>query len=1039
MNLISVFTEHRLAANLAMVVMILAGVWSISQLAIQLNPQQQRQAVGITISWRGASAEDMEKLVTNPLEQQLWTVPDVKSLRSTTRDTNTYLEVSLDYGADVQKAIDEIKQRVGRIRSFPPDIEPPVVSAQEFTDLVAAVLISGPGEPGDLVPIARQLETELMNRGLTKISFQGLPSQELAIQVGSQTLFEMGVSVNELGLTLARLSQDTPGGTIGAGQMSRQLRGLDQRRDVEAFNELPVFSNAGHQLILLRDIATVEKRTVIDQPVASVGGEPAIVMYVRRAAGTDALDAARKLNSWLAERQATLTNIDLQIFLEAWVFIRDELNLILENGATGLVLVIITLLVFLQLRVGFWVMVGIPVTFMAALLGFYLSGGTINAISLIAIVMALGIVVDDAIVVAEEASTRFEQGASPLEAAQFGARRMLGPVIASSLTTLCAFMPLLLIEGSGVSEIPLMMMWVIAASLIECFLILPGHLKQAFTAARASTKSAFRERFDAGFARFREERVRPMVRLAMANRRLVVGGAFCIFFVPLYMWMSGWIKTEFNLSLDFEEVSANVQFTGNATQKDKLALLANLEAPLAAADESLGGDNLVMSVTTRNFALIANESKQGSQYASMRVQLVSPEKRAVSAEQLASAWLERAPRSAFLDALSIKKQGSYRSDFSFLLKGQDTPVLKAAGEALMAELATLDGVSNLNDDLPYGKEQWIFSLTTEGRALGLTTAELGSQLRGAYNGQRIQIFQQDRDELEVKLILPESERTNLSLLGQFPIKAPGGEMVPLATVATWEGKRGIDIIRHHNTERSIKISGDVDKSLLTGSEVVQYFNEHVRDKIVADYRVTTGLDDMSLAEQETGSDFGMQFLVALALIYIVLAWIFASYTWPLAVMAAIPLGLTGALLGHVFMGMNIGPMSMLGLFTLTGIIVNDSIILVSAYKLRVQEGIAPMQAIEDAVCARLRPVILTSITTTAGLFPLMLEQAPIAEIFTPLAAAICFGMLYGTVLVLIVIPALLSIVVSITERFGPADRPDPADTHGENHAAVPAH
>ena len=413
----------------------------------------------------------------------------------------------------------------------------------------------------------------------------------------------------------------------------------------------------------------------------------------------------------------------------------------------------------------------------------------------------------------------------------------------------------------------------------------------------------------------------------------------------------------------------------------------------------------------------------------MSVQLVSPEQRDVSAEELAGAWLARAPRSAFVDSMSIKKQGSYWSDFSILLKGQDTPVLKAAGETPMEQLGVLEGVNNLHDDLPYGKEQWIFSLTTEGRTLGLTTAELGGQLRAAYNGHRIQIFQQNRDELEVKLILPESERTDLGLLGQFPIKAPGGTMVPLSAVATWESKRGIDIIRHHNTERSIKISGDVDKSVLTGGEVVEYFNENLKEDIVAEYRVNTGLDDMSLAEQEAGSDFGLQFMVALALIYIVLAWIFASYTWPLAVMAAIPLGLTGALLCHVFMGMNIGPMSMLGLFTLTGIIVNDSIILVNAYKHLVEEGIAPMQAIEDAVCARLRPVILTSITTTAGLFPLMLEQAPIAQIFTPLAAAICFGMLYGMVLVLIVIPALLSIVVSITERFS---RP-----HGE--PVVPAH
>jgi multidrug efflux pump subunit AcrB len=344
-------------------------------------------------------------------------------------------------------------------------------------------------------------------------------------------------------------------------------------------------------------------------------------------------------------------------------------------------------------------------------------------------------------------------------------------------------------------------------------------------------------------------------------------------------------------------------------------------------------------------------------------------------------------------------------------------VLKAASAEAIAELSTLEGVTNVHDNLPYGKEQWIFELTTEGRSLGLTTASVGQQLRAAYDGQRIQIFHQDQNELEVRLILPEWERTDLASLGQFPIKTPGGEMIPLRSVATWEGKRGFDVIRHHDGLRTIEVSGNVDINKISGSEVVKYFTTELKDRLSAKYGITTGLDGMSLAEQEETANFAFRYVIALCLIYIVLAWIFSSYTWPLAVMAAIPLGLTGALLGHFVMGMVIGPMSMLGLFTLTGIIVNDSIILVSAYQHLLKEGIAPNQAIEEAVCSRLRAVILTSVTTVAGLFPLMLEQAPMAAAFTPLAAAICFGMLYGTLLVLLVVPALLSSMITITEWF----------------------
>ena len=266
-------------------------------------------------------------------------------------------------------------------------------------------------------------------------------------------------------------------------------------------------------------------------------------------------------------------------------------------------------------------------------------------------------------------------------------------------------------------------------------------------------------------------------------------------------------------------------------------------------------------------------------------------------------------------------------------------------------------------------------------------------------------------------MLPEAERTDLSRIGQFPVKAPGGEMVPLASVADIEARRGIDAIRHHNTQRTLSIRGDVDFDVIAGREVVAYFNEHIRDAVMQKYGVTTGLDGLSQAEDEAADDFLIQFFIALALIYIVLAWVFASWSWPLAVMAAIPLGLTGALLGHVLLGLHINPMSLLGLFTLTGIIVNDSIILVSAYKRLAADGVAPQQAIEDAVCLRLRAVVLTSVTTMAGLIPLMLEQAPIGAMFKPLAAAICFGLLYGTLLVLVVIPVLLSLVIGAQTRL----------------------
>ena len=1017
MKLIRVFVEHRLAANLGMVLMLLAGVWAITQITVQLNPSQPRPYVNTSVAWRGASAEDVEKLVTTPLEQQLKTTPDVKSVWSVTRDTSSLVQVEVEPDADLQDAVDRIKQAVAQVRSFPPEIEPPVVYSLRQRELVSALLITGSGDLSELIPLARQMQNELLGRGMDMVEFSGLPAQEIAIQVESRTLIELGLTFDELGAQLARLSTDAPGGTIGAGALSRQLRGLDQRRGTDDFENLPITTASG-ALVRLGDIARVERRALVDQPYMMVRGKPAIALFVRRDLETDSLQAADNLNAYLEAKRPTLPEgVELNLFLEAWAFIREELELIVSNGLGGLVLVIVALVVFLRFMPAFWVTMGIPITFMAALLGFYWLGGTINAISLIGCVMALGIVVDDAIVVGEESLTQFNAGKSPADAAYGGATRMFAPVVASSLTTLCAFSPLMILGDAPVREIALVMLVVIAASLVECFLILPGHLRHAFERAARHTPGKFRQRFDAGFERLREERFRPLVRHAIANRGLVVAAATGMFLIMLLVWVAGWLKMDLSLNLDFEEVRADVRFVSASPQEEKLAFLNHLEHALGETDDAHGGGNLVNHIVTVNAARLDNEFKTGAQFAHIRVEMVSPEKRQLSADEFAEQWLERVRRAPLVDALTIARERSWSSDFSILLKGTDAATLKQAADEVSAELMTLEGVSNVRDNLPWGKDQWVLGLTTAGRALGLSTGDLGRQLRAAYDGRRIQIFQDRDNELEVRLMLPEAERSDLSRIGHFPVKTPNGEMLPLASVADIEARRGIDAIRHHDGQRTLSVRGDVDFDVIASGEVIEYFNEHIRDRVMQKYDVTTGLDELSLAEDEAADDFLIQFCVALALIYIVLAWVFASWSWPLAVMAAIPLGLTGALLGHILLGLYINPMSVLGLLALTGIIVNDSIILVSTYKRLVAEGVAPEQAIEDAVCRRLRAVVLTSVTTMAGLFPLMLEQAPIGAMFKPLAAAICFGLLYGTLLVLLVIPVLLSLVIGGQKRL----------------------
>ena len=564
MNLIRIFTTHRLAANLGMVLMVLAGVWAITKLNVGLNPVQPERFADVSIVWRGASAEDVEKLVTAPLEQQLRTLPDVEAAWSVTRDASSVVSVRVGTGADINELVDAMKQRVAQVQSFPTEIEPPDVYVVRNQELVAAVLVTGAGSLDELINLAKEMQNELLGRGMDAVEFSGMPTEEIAIQVHTRTLLELGLSFDELGRQLSALSTDAPGGRIGDGEVSRQLRSLDQRRDAGAFEDLPIHTGAGG-LVRLGDIAVVERRPVVDQPYLTVGGKPAIALFARRDMETHSLDAAENLNAYLEAKQPTLPEgVSTNLFLEAWKFIRDELTLILGNGAMGLVLVIVALFLFLRLGPAFWVMMGIPATFLASLLGFYYLGGSINGISLIGFVMALGIVVDDAIVVGEEAVTQFDAGATPAEAAAAGAQRMFAPVVASSLTTLCAFTPLVVGDETALVEIAIVMLVVIAASLIECFLILPGHLRHAFARTRRGRLRQWRQRFNAAFESFRDKRFMALVRLAMHNRGAVVSTALGAFVVVLLVPVTGWIKTEMNLTLDFDEVRADVRFVAGS-------------------------------------------------------------------------------------------------------------------------------------------------------------------------------------------------------------------------------------------------------------------------------------------------------------------------------------------------------------------------------------------------------------------------------------------------------------------------------------------
>ena len=1017
-TLIDVFTRHKVAANLAMIMMILSGLWAADRINTQLDPTVQWPMVFINTNWPGASAEDVEQLIIVPIEQQIRTINELQETSSTSYNGGGWVRLHFSHSTDMILALEDVKERVAQIRNFPADMEPLVINKATDYEYVASVLLTGEGTLPELFSLARQFERELLDAGIDRIDFEGLPDEELAIQVSSQKLLQLNTTLDDIANEVATRSSNTPAGTVGRGQGSRQLRSLDQQRDVAGFESLEVAIEPGGRLIRLDDISEINKRAKDGESVLMRDGKPAIVLELMRLSDSDAIKSAGALHRWLDRTRPTLPKgVDIHVYEEVWVLLKEQLSMIFENGLSGLVLVILTLFIFLNGRVGMWVMIGIPVSFLFATLLYYaVFSGSINIIALIAFVMALGIVVDDAIVVGEDAVTHFENGLSPAEAAAAGARRMFPPVVTSSLTTMAAFVPLLITGGDlgqFIITLPMVMLCVIIASLIECFLVLPGHLRHSFEKQQNATPSRFRLAFDEKFARFKKEKYEPVLQTALANPGTTICIAVGCVVLAMSLAISGRVGVNFVTGMDLETLEANVEFSADADEDDRLQFMAHLEETLNTTNADTGDSNINGFVTSYNLARLNQEKKFGTQYASLEVEFAWEEDRTITPHAFVSQWREKVMKLPYVEQLQLQVAGGAnngRPDISIVLRGTDIPTLKQAAEELGDAMASHEGVSNVFDDLPYGKDQFVFSITPAGKSLGLTTESLGRQLRAAYSGRIVQIFNQDDVELEVKVMLPDDERERLTSLKQFPIRTPGGELVSLGMVAELTNRRGIDVINHNNGFLSVIVSASVDPEVNNTQRVLTHLNENSLPEIKEKYGLSSGLSGASERNQQIVDTMTIGAMLTLIFIYLILAWSFASYVWPLAVMFAIPLGLTGAIVGHYVMGMDIGAMSLLAFFSLTGIVVNDAIVLISFFRRNVEAGMEIMEAIHEASMSRFRAVILTSLTTISGLTPLMFETFSLAMYMVPIAITVCFGLAFATLLVLIVIPALIVII-----------------------------
>ena len=1015
-DLLGLLARHPVAANLMMTMMIIAGIWGLSKLNAQFFPNFDIDFVSVKVVWVGASAEDIEKLITEPLEQQLRGVDRAKELRSRSVDGLSLVTLEFKEGTDMGFAVDQVKEQVDLVRNLPATAETPEIGRIINYEPIASVLIAGPDDPRGLRNIVRRFERELLERGISNIRIFGLPEEEIAIQIPSETLRELGISLEDIGRRVGAASRDLPVGVIGRGESARQLRFKDQRRGALAFADLPVIAAEDGRLLTLGDIADIQRRPQNAQTTVTYRGRPAVEMRLSRSKDADSLKSARIMREWVEQTRPLLpTGFELNVYDERWGYIKDRINLLLKNGATGLVLVILILYLFLNVPAASWITVGIPTSFMAALGALYVYGGSINMISLFGLIMTLGIIVDDAIVVGEDAVTHFERGDSPLTSVQKGAQRMLAPVLASSLTTIAAFMPLLLVGGIiGIilRTLPVVVICVILASLIEAFLVLPGHLRGTFARVGSYRPRRLRKKLDDGFVRFRETRFRPTIVAGVRYRWLTVALAAAIFIVSIGWIAGGRIAFNFFPVAEGPIFFANVDFVAGTPKKQVADHLDKVEQALWDTNDHFGGGLVVTAISRLGLGESGDwERRRSENIGSVLVELVKPDARAVRNRTFIEEWRARIPDAPGLENLSIKEPtaGPPGQDIEVQIMGSSLVAVKSAALTLKNVLIDIPGVSGVEDDMPYGREQIILRLTPTGEALGLSVENLGRQLRAGYEGYLVQVMADNNDEVEVRVVLPDDERNRLDSLNEFEVMLPGGGTVPFANIVTLQTRRGFDSIRHVEGNLAITVTGDVDDAVNNDNRIIANLKQNTLPELEQRHGVRFSFEGRQADQRETLSDMKRGAILALVLIYLVLAWVFGSYGWPLLVMMIIPFGLVGAIWGHTLMNIDLTILSMFGFFGLAGIVVNNSIILVVFYKQIRADGLDPEQAVVEAACQRLRAVLLTSLTTIAGLTPLLFETSLQAQFLIPMATSIAFGLAFATLLVLFLVPALLMI------------------------------
>ena len=1020
--MIGYFASHPTAANLLMIILLALGITALTQLKRETFPDFTPHEVEVRIQYPGASAEDVEEVVCRRVEDAVDGISDVKEVRCEAREGLGIAVVEMHEGADFARFLDDVKTEVEVIDEFPETVELPVIQQLSRTDQVVSIALSGPMSVPDLKAYAEQLKDRLQQLPeVSLVTIQGFSDHQLRVEVPAQALWQFGLSMSDIAEAIARQSIDLPAGAIETWDQDVLIRFTDQRRSPRELEDLIIIGGTSGGEIRLGDIAQVTDQFELDEDKIMFDGRRAALLQISKTKAEDALTVVIAVQAFIdQERQRAAPGVSFTFTQDVSSIVRDRLQLLVKNGLQGLVLVFLVMWLFFQLRFSFWVTMGLPVSFLGGLFFMALLGYSINMITMVALLIALGLLMDDAIVISENIAAQLRQGKAALQAAIDGAHQVAPGVRASFLTTLSVFVPLAFMQGDigkVLKVLPVVLILVLSVSLVEAFLILPNHLAHAFYGGSRNRLGRFRQAFDRRLEWVRDRVSGKAVDVCVQWRYLFIGSVIAIFLISFALLAAGQLKFRAFPDIDGDVIQARILLPQGTPLWRTESVVHRIVGALHGVNVAWTPHQPASQPLVEHFSVQFNQNvdahEQGPHVATVTADLLTAEQRHGRLTDILNDW--RRATGEVPDALSINFKelqiGPAGLPIDIRLSGPDLEALKAASLELQAWLYSYRGVFDLTDDLRPGKPELRVRLREGAMALGLDASTIANQLRAAFYGHTASEIQVGPESYEIDVRLTEADQDSLGDLEDFRISTRDGKQVPLGAVTVLEFDRGYARINRIDGQRTITIQGDVDTAVTNTGEIIADTRERFLSELKQHYpSVKVSLEGESKEAATSGGSLIRGFMLGLLGIFVLLAFQFRSYVEPFVIMAVIPLALIGVVWGHLVMGLNLSMPSMVGFISLAGIVVNDSILLVEFLKRHTREGLVTPEAAKLASRERFRAVLLTSLTTIAGLLPLLAERSLQAQVLIPLVTSITFGLLVTTLLVLLVVPALFSIL-----------------------------